>query len=326
MLEINPCISLHLFSAKREGEMMKLHQIKQKYLSGEISKPDYIDDMHAAHTILFDYARFIRNTDIAKIEITDDAIVMTSRETGIRILCDKDDKRIVPVEILNFEQYESGDSALIFQMIKDDAVVFDIGANIGWYSLNIAKKYPSSNVVAFEPIPKTFDYLTENISLNEVKNIRINNLGLSNKAGEFVFYYYEGGSGNASSANLTGGNDVKEIKCKVTTLDEYATSENLSVDFIKCDVEGAELLVFQGGIETIRRCTPIVFTEMLRKWSAKFNYHPNEILGLFSGLGYRCFTAKDSRLTEFFSMDEETQETNFFFMHGKHADIIRRFA
>jgi FkbM family methyltransferase len=81
----------------------------------------------------------------------------------------------------------------------------------------------------------------------------------SSKAGESSFYYYLEGSGNASSANLTGRTDVKCVQCKVRTLDDYNAGNGARVDFVKCDVEGAELLVFQGGIETIKRDKPIVF-------------------------------------------------------------------
>ena len=101
----------------------------------------------------------------------------------------------------------------------------------------------------------------------------------------------------------------------------------MSVDFIKCDVEGAELFVYQGGIESIQKNQPIIFTEMLRKWSAKFNYNPNEIIDLLFGLGYRCFIAKADQLVEFFRMDDNTIETNFFFLHSdNHSALIESLA
>jgi hypothetical protein len=66
---------------------------------------------------------------------------------------------------------------------------------------------------------------------------------------------------------------------------------------------------------------------MLRKWSAKFNYNPNDIIDLLFGLGYRCFTAKADQLVEFFRMDDNTIETNFFFLHsGNHSALIESLA
>lgn len=303
---------------------MNLIEIKERFASGEISKPDYIDRMHELHQGLFTYSRAIRGTDIAKIEITDDTVTMTARGSGIRIVCDKDDKRIAPIEIINFDSYEKDEYSMIMKLIGANDVILDIGANIGWYSINIATTYPSSRIYAFEPIPKTFGYLARNIALNDIKNVRAGNFGLSNQEGDLTFYYYPEGSGNASSANLTGAGNVDQIKCRVITLDQFVATEKLEVNFIKCDVEGAELMVFQGALATLGRCKPAVFTEMLRKWSAKFGYHPNEIIKLFSDLGYRCFTVKGDRLVECPAMDEQTRETNFFFLQEAHIARIEQ--
>lgn len=66
------------------------------------------------------------------------------------------------------------------------------------------------------------------------------------------------------------------------------------------------------------------FTEMLRKWSAKFNYHPNKILDLCAPLGYQCYVINDGKLREFGRVDEETVETNYFFLHReKYIKLIR---
>ena len=70
---------------------MSLFQLKADYQAGLISKPSYIDAMHRLHAGLFDYAEFIRDTDIARIEVTDGTVVMTSRRTGIKLLCDPQD-------------------------------------------------------------------------------------------------------------------------------------------------------------------------------------------------------------------------------------------
>ena len=65
---------------------------------------------------------------------------------------------------------------------------------------------------------------------------------------------------------------------------------------------------------------------MLRKWTAKFNYHPNEIIKLFSDLGYRVFTVNREILVPFAAMDEDTVETNFFFLHPEtHNNLINRY-
>jgi len=303
---------------------MSLAQIRASFEAQEITKPDFIDRMHAEHARLFEYAEWIKRTDIARIEISDGQVVMTSRADGIRIVCASDDKRIAPIEILNFMDYEKSDSEMIYRLVRDGDSILDIGANIGWYSIGLAKRYPHCSVSSFEPIPRTFDYLRRNVALNGAANIAIHNHGFSDREAELTFYYYPTGSGNASSAKLADVSGVQEVKARVLPLDACLAGRSRPVDFIKCDVEGAELLVFKGAVRTLEADKPVVFSEMLRKWSAKFNYHPNEIIALFAGLGYACFTAKDGRLAEFTRMDEETVETNFFFLHRlKHAAVLR---
>jgi len=302
--------------------MTTITEVKAAFANGAQGKHDYIQQMHDLHKVLFEYSIFIQSTDIKKIEITDGAVVMTSRESGLKLLCDPTDRRIAPIEILNFGHYEQEDSEMILRLINEGDTVFDIGGNFGWYSLNIAKA-KHANVYAFEPIPKTYGYLCKNVELNGLDRVRAFNFGFSDSERELTFYYYPEGSGNSSSVDLSSGAGVEKVTCQVRTVDAFAAEQKVRVDFIKCDVEGAELMVFRGGLETIRRDTPVVFAELLRKWAVKFGYHPNEVLQLFRDAGYRCFTVQGSRLREFGSVDDETRETNFFFLHAtKHRDLI----
>lgn len=309
---------------------MNLKDTKSAYFEGQITKPQYINSMYELHLQMLEYADFLKDTDIGKIEITDDGVVMTSRTTGVKIYCDRYDKRLAPLEILNFNFYEKTDFNMIVKLIaslmtqrESEINFFDIGANIGWYTINLAKTFEKIKIFAFEPIPKTFLKLEINVELNLLNNVSLCNFGFSNQEQELIFYYYPEGSGNASSVNLSELDSVETIPCHVKRLDDFTIQNNFQVDFIKCDVEGAELFVFQGGIESIKKHQPIIFTEMLRKWSAKFDYHPNEIIELLSGIGYRCFVAKEEYLVQFFRMDENTVETNFFFLHSVcHRSLI----
>jgi FkbM family methyltransferase len=301
---------------------MDLKTLRGNFDSGELKKPEYIDRMFEIHRNLFAYSRYIPSTDISSIEIRDHLVIMTARSSGIRIACNEEDKRIAPIEILNFGHYERDESAMMLRLIGPRDTILDVGANVGWYSLNFAKQCPLARIHAFEPIPQTFKQLEGNVVLNHVQNVQTHNIGLSNREDTLTFYYYAAGSGNASSANLADDPTTQVISCAVTTLDTYCDNAGLPVDFIKCDVEGAELLVFQGGHRTIARNKPVVFAEMLRKWSAKFNYHPNDILKLFFDLGYRCFTVRGDRLHEFFAMNEDTVETNFIFCHPDRWDRV----
>ena len=305
---------------------MPIKETRNKFKNGKLSKPDFIKAMYQNHhSCLFDYSEFLKETNISSIEILDDEVIMTSRDKGVKIICPREDFRVAPVEALNFLDYEPVDSNMMMRLISSDANIIDIGANMGWYAINFAKTFPQSKIFAFEPIPKTYSFLKKNIALNKVSNITASQFGLSNEKKSLTFYLYPEGSGNASAENLSERNDAELVQCQVETLDDFVNSNQLKIDFIKCDVEGAELFSFLGAKKTIVRDKPIIFTEMLRKWAAKFNYHPNEIIKFFSSLGYQCFYANNQFLKEFFVMTDETAETNFFFLHSeKHKLLINQ--
>ena len=80
---------------------MSVLECRAKFRNGLISKPDYIDAMYHLHASLFEYASFLKQTDISGIEIQDDCLILTSRSHGIKLICSSLDKRIAPIEILN---------------------------------------------------------------------------------------------------------------------------------------------------------------------------------------------------------------------------------
>lgn len=74
-------------------------------------------------------------------------------------------------------------------VLREDAVVFDVGANIGLFSLFIGARCPSAEVYAFEPVPEVFEKLRQNVDMRGVA-VRMFNCGLSDRAQEVTFYYY----------------------------------------------------------------------------------------------------------------------------------------
>ncbi|MFA6923070.1 MAG: FkbM family methyltransferase [Bacteroidales bacterium] len=295
--------------------MKTIKETKEEFKNGKIEKADFISKMHDIHKYLFEYSEVIKDTDISKIEISDDSVVMTIRDSGIKLICDKNDKRIIPIEIINFNSFEKEELKFINELVKEETTILDIGANIGWYSLNLSKKFNNIKIHAFEPVSKTFNYLNSNLSINNITNVKTYNFGFSDEEKNIDIYCYPECMGNSSLANLSGNSSVEKINCKFTKVDLFVKQNNLKIDFIKCDVEGAELLVFKGAIETLKKDKPVVFTEILRKWSAKFNYHPNDILALFSNIGYNCYVIRNNNLEKFEKVDDSTLETNYIFIH-----------
>ena len=300
---------------------MNIKETKESYKNNKIDKNAFITGMHKFHEVLFDLSNNLRTTEISKIEINDSGVIFTSRETnlhpgGAKFYVDVLDKRITPLEAFNFDQYEKEDSDMLYNLVSDNDVIFDIGANIGWYSNHLAKKLSSAQIHSFEPIPETFNQLLKNVKVNNVENVKVNNLALSDEKKILTFFYSPTQTGASSSINITENSEMIKLVCQTSTIDAYIEDNNINqLDFIKCDVEGAEFFVFKGGSQAIEKYTPIVFSEMLRKWAAKFGYHPNDIIDFFNNFGYCTFVSSEGKLVKIYKVTEETNDTNFFFLH-----------
>jgi len=175
--------------------------------------------------------------------------------------------------------------------------------------------FPAATVHAFEPVPGIFRNLEKNLSVNVLPKVTLHNLGFMDKAGRLEFYYDPAISGRTSARNLADDPLAGAVSCEVKRLDDFVAEAGVFPDLLKVDVEGAELFVFQGGQATLAKHHPVVFTEMLRKWAAKFEYHPDAILDLFSGQGYGCYFAEGGGLVELHRMTDDVAATNFFFLH-----------
>ena len=301
-------------------------ELFKKYNSKLITKDEYIDLAFKYHNTLYDYADYLPHTDIESIHISKNEVRMTTKKEKLILTYPRDDKRIAPFEVLNFKNFEGDFFNFYLQIIKKAKVVFDIGANIGWHDLCAAKLNKKLEVHSFEPVKESFEFLLKNIKINNLKNITANNFGLSNKKTTAVFYVNPHLSASASERKITDQN-VKKVKVILKKLDDYCLNKKIKrIDLIKCDVEGAELFVLQGGIDTFEKLKPIFLIEMLRKWSVKYNYHPNDIIKLMKSLDYLCFTIYSGKMTEILKVTETTKATNFIFFHrAKHGKYISKY-
>lgn len=293
-----------------------------------LSKEDYVSRQYEEyHSKLFEYSKYIGSTDIKEIKIIDREVILTTRSHGLSFICPELDHRSSAIETLNFKDYEKDCSEMMKNLVNDGDTIFDIGTNMGWYSILFSTLNRNSEIHSFEPVPSTFSVFLKNIQLNNSINIKANHFGLSDEERDEYIYFYPQGSGNASLKNLSDSQEVEKIRCKFKTLDQYVADNNCNIDFLKCDVEGAELLVFQGGKECILKNKPIIFSEILRKWSKKFKYNPNDIFDLFRSMKYEVYFCQNSKLIQFTEMNDRTVETNFFFLHKeKHSSLIDQYS
>ena len=140
---------------------------------------------------------------------------------------------------------------------KENLIFWDIGANIGLYSIYNSLKHPKSTTIAFEPSSSNLRVLTRNISINNLeKNIKVISMPLTNKKNIFQemneSQFYEGGAHH--SFGETFNQEGKEFKPTMkynllgTTINYFLENLILDIpDYIKIDVDGIEHLILEGG-------------------------------------------------------------------------------
>ncbi|MCB9683112.1 MAG: FkbM family methyltransferase [Alphaproteobacteria bacterium] len=294
------------------------------YEAGRLPKAAFIAQMFDHHRLLAAYADRLADTAIARIEIRRGEVVAVLAN-GPSMIIDDTDTRSIPLEMLHWGDFEPVERSILMAMIDDGATFFDVGANMGWYSMLAATERHDVALHAFEPIPATHARLQRHLALNGLdERVTTWPIGLSDTRGQATFYFDPAMTGNASGRDLSGAPGVQQVTVQLTTLDDFTRDHGLQVDVLKCDVEGAELKVLQGGVATLRRDKPALMVEILRKWCKPYGYHPNDILTLLRGLGYEVFVAHAAgRLVPFGEVDDDTVETNYFFLHpDRHAARI----
>lgn len=309
-----------------------LLQKKNRYLKGKIDKERYMKEMFNVHKFLFEYPELIKSSPVQKIEITGKDLLFTIRsgKKNIKILADKRDVYSIPLTYLNISKISERDNdetRMILNIIKSGDVIFDIGANIGWYTLLVLLNRKRAIVYSFEPIKSSYKLMIKNLLLNNQKTDKAHDFGFSDENKKVKFYFDIECATASSMANLRKAKATINEECEVKKMDDFVSSLHSfnKLDFIKCDVEGAEKLVFEGGIETIKKYKPVIFSEMLRKWSKKFGYHPNDIIDFFKVIGYECYIIKKNKIKKFGCVDDKTIQTMFLFFHKeKHKDIVKK--
>jgi len=175
-------------------------------------------------------------------------------------------------------------------------VVFDLGANLGQYTLLAAQIVgETGRVHSFEPGSKMFDELKFNVSLNDLsRRCVLNNVAVSDVSGVANLSKYTPGSEVYASlgshtrreATLVGHEEVRTVR-----LDDYVKDAGIShVDFIKIDIEGAEFLALRGA-ETLLSGSdaPVILIELADVNTDGFGYKAVETWDYLEKLGYHFY-------------------------------------
>lgn len=156
--------------------------------------------------------------------------------------------------ILGF--YEQGLAEILYQNIERNSVFYDLGAHWGYFSILASKCVGTrGKVYAFEPMLQNFARLKQNVCINNIDNITLLNLAVSDKTKTIRF----SNSTNTFANSYINVGKEDSVEVMAIGLDQYISENALPPpDFIKIDVEGAESDVLNGAKDLIKNHRPII--------------------------------------------------------------------
>lgn len=149
--------------------------------------------------------------------------------------------------------YEPHMQKLIARAVKPGECFYDVGANVGFYSLLASTLVGSGKVFAFEPLPANINYLRKHLALNALENVVVFEVAICDRIGSSFFQR----EGTGAMGRLQANGD---LRVTTTTLDSLLQEQKIAPpNHIKMDIEGAELKALLGAETCLRRHQPLLF-------------------------------------------------------------------
>ncbi len=190
-------------------------------------------------------------------------------------------------------EYDRLTHVILKTVLKSDTQTIDVGCHKGEILDLILKYAPQGHHYAFEPLPDFYKNLVEKYS--NQKNVSIYNNALSNTAGETEFTFVKNNPAYSGFIERDYDNkevQIEKIKVQKAVLDEIIPKE-ANIGLMKIDVEGAELQVLEGSVETLKRCKPVIVFEHGMGASDFYGTLPKDIFNLLhDSCGYQIYTLK----------------------------------
>ena len=164
---------------------------------------------------------------------------------------------------------DKGGIAYILSSISSGQTVLDIGCHKAGYLYFIRKKVGSTGkVFAFEPQSALYNYVAKLKSLFDWENVTLEHLALSDAIGKATLYIPSNKKSEATSPGATLVKNLDRTDIDTTeevgteSLDSYCVRNSIKPNFLKIDVEGNELRIFRGGIDTLKKHKPKILVEI----------------------------------------------------------------
>jgi FkbM family methyltransferase len=224
------------------------------------------------------------------------------RDAPTRTIRDKRSKYLVRLDLSNWSErhtyflgryYDLALQMLLSEVLAPGDRFVDVGANIGAITLyGAALVGPGGRVDSFEPNPSCCERIRHTLAGNDVHHVRVHANALSDRRGTLVLNVFAEHTGTATLAPPSQEQrDLVKQQYEVQVLvgDEAVSNSRRRINLIKVDVEGFEVRVLRGLMESIRRWRPVVVTEVQRDWLARAGTSRTEMFDLMAADGYGAY-------------------------------------
>ncbi len=227
------------------------------------------------------------------------------------------------------EGFEYAPYNVFVELAKRSNLCFDIGANIGYYSI-VAKLFnPKIRVHGFEPLPSANKYFKINAELNGLNDIQIHQVALTNFNGTAKFYSNLNPRFPNEKDHLYGDNSLNteatgniakiEVDVITQTLDDFVSAnleDHEKIDLIKIDTEGTENLVFEGGKSVLQFHRPVIMCEVIK------GFIERELEEILSKFNYTYYEVRDKGLVKVESLRVQSGKNDFFLVPQEKQEMI----
>jgi len=190
-------------------------------------------------------------------------------------------------------EYELEATSVLRQLIRPGDIVVDVGANFGWYTTLLAQTVgEAGRVYALEPVPTVYERLLENLRLNNLQDrVTAVQSAVADTSGIRAIHIFKNLSLACASLSELDKTGYETVSVPAVRLDTYLYGQNIQhVDFLKCDVEGSELMVLKSCSDMLCSASaPIIMVELNEQTSRAFGFHKKDIWDLMMQFGYSHF-------------------------------------
>ena len=224
------------------------------------------------------------------------------------------------------EGFEDAEMSFVERLLQPGMTVLDVGAHHGLYTLLASRRVGKhGRVIAFEPSPRERKRLRCHLRVNRCKNVTVQSCALGDEHREADLFLVEGREDwcNSLRAPQIDGRTVT-VRVDVERVDDALEKLGITrVDFVKLDIEGAELSFLQGARAILALSRPVILAEVQDLRTRPWGYSASEIVDFLRRADYSWFALTANSNLQPISMQLKTYNANLVALPEERADDIR---